>query len=145
MAPETLTEAEIAGDGVQTAERGESGLDANVAGALSYALGILTGVVFFVVDDRPSVRFHAAQSMLLSAAIIGAFVALSVVNTVVFATLFGDLFLVGTLLWLGLSLVWLALSLGGFVLWAYMLYSTYTGADVHLPVIGDIAENIASK
>ncbi|MUV89925.1 hypothetical protein GJ629_08485 [Halapricum sp. CBA1109] len=83
--------------------------------------------------------------MLLSAAIIGAFVALSVVNTVVFATLFGDLFLVGTLLWLGLSLVWLALSLGGFVLWAYMLYSTYTGADVHLPVIGDIAENIASK
>ena len=91
MASETVTNTQQVGDGAQPAgqELADTGVDENLAGALSYLLGFLTGVLFFVVDDRPGVRFHAAQSILLSVAAIGSFVVLAVLNTVLFATLFG--------------------------------------------------------
>ena len=41
----------------------ESGLTENVAGLLCYVLGWITGLVFFLIDKRPFVRFHAAQSI----------------------------------------------------------------------------------
>src|SRR5690242_1383156 len=47
--------------GVATAQ---TGLDENVAGFLCYIAGWLTGLIFFLIDKRPFVRFHAAQSMI---------------------------------------------------------------------------------
>src|SRR6266700_3632311 len=41
-----------------------SGLSQNTAATLSYVLGWLTGLIFFLIDKRPYVRFHAAQSMI---------------------------------------------------------------------------------
>lgn len=38
-----------------------AGIAENVAGLLCYVLGWLTGIIFLVIDKRPSVRFHAAQ------------------------------------------------------------------------------------
>jgi len=32
----------------------------NVAGLLCYVLGWITGLIFYFIDKRPSVRFHAA-------------------------------------------------------------------------------------
>jgi len=121
-----------------------------VAGTMGALLGYVNPegmdpVLFFVIDDRPSVRFHAAQSMVLSGALIAVFVAMSVLNTILFATMLGDTFLIGTLLWLGFSLVWLVVGLGGFVLWIYMMYSAYKGKRVVLPVVGGFAENIAAR
>ena len=40
-----------------------AGLSENTAAALSYVLGWLTGIIFFLIDKRPYVRFHAAQSI----------------------------------------------------------------------------------
>ena len=37
----------------------------NVAGLLCYVLGWVTGIIFFLIDKRPFVRFHAAQSMVV--------------------------------------------------------------------------------
>jgi uncharacterized membrane protein len=42
---------------------GATGLTENVAGLLCYLIGWVTGIIFFVVDKRPFVRFHAAQSI----------------------------------------------------------------------------------
>src|ERR1700752_4247464 len=64
------------------APAGTSGLQENVAGLLCYLLGWLTGIIFLLIDKRPFVRFHAAQSivvfgvlfiirMILSFAIVG--------------------------------------------------------------------------
>lgn len=147
MASETVTDTQQDGDGAQHAgqELADAGMGENVAGALSYLLGFLTGVLFFVIDDRPAVRFHAAQSILLSVAAIGSFVLLAVLNTVLFASLFSGTFIVATVLWLVLSLVWLVVGVGGFVLWLYMMYSAYTGKTVSLPVVGGLARSIASK
>src|SRR5271167_4417929 len=41
----------------------QSGLSENAAACLSYSLGWITGIIFFFVDHRPYVRFHAAQSI----------------------------------------------------------------------------------
>ena len=41
----------------------QSGLSENTAACLSYVLGWLTGIIFFLIDKRPYVRFHAAQSI----------------------------------------------------------------------------------
>ena len=42
-----------------------SGLPENVAGALAYALGPVTGVLFLVLEKKSKfVRFHAMQSLI---------------------------------------------------------------------------------
>ena len=41
------------------------GLQENVAGLLCYLLGWLTGIIFLLIDKRPFVRFHAAQSIVV--------------------------------------------------------------------------------
>src|SRR6202041_3725850 len=43
----------------------QSGLSENVAGLLCYLLGWVTGLIFFLIDKRPFVRFHAAQSIVV--------------------------------------------------------------------------------
>ncbi|PYQ37482.1 MAG: hypothetical protein DMG99_20935, partial [Acidobacteria bacterium] len=50
-----------------------SGLTPNLAGALAYILGLITGVLFLVLEPYkrdPFVRFHAMQSVLYSGAVI---------------------------------------------------------------------------
>ena len=41
------------------------GLAENVAGLLCYVLGWLTGIIFLLIDKRPFVKFHAAQSIVV--------------------------------------------------------------------------------
>src|SRR5271168_4848989 len=48
---------------------GTSGLQENVAGLLCYLLGWLTGIIFLLIDKRPFVRFHAAQSIVVFGAL----------------------------------------------------------------------------
>src|SRR5580693_10690408 len=45
------------------------GLAENVAGLLCYVLGWLTGIIFILIDKRPFVRFHAAQSIVVFGAL----------------------------------------------------------------------------
>ena len=40
-------------------------MDENVAGLLCYSLGWVTGLIFLLIDKRPFVRFHAAQSLVV--------------------------------------------------------------------------------
>src|SRR5829696_8915735 len=65
--------------------KSSTGLDENVAALLSYILGWVSGLVFFLIEkDSRLVRFHAMQSLLLnvSAAII------AIALWIVFAILF---------------------------------------------------------
>src|SRR5579862_10055086 len=63
-----------AGGGVVAAPT--SGLEENVAGLLCYVLGWITGLIFFLIDKRPFVRFHAAQSIGLSIGLIVGYILL---------------------------------------------------------------------
>lgn len=57
-------QAQTGGPVTQTTQS-STGLDENVAGLLCYVLGWVTGLIFFLIDKRPYVRFHAAQSIVV--------------------------------------------------------------------------------
>src|SRR6202050_3913198 len=67
----------------------QSGLAENVAGLLCYVLGWITGLIFYLTDKRPFVRFHAAQSIVV-------FGALTIIRIIV-----GILFFTGGLAGIG--------------------------------------------
>ena len=62
------------------AKKSATGLDKNTAGALSYVLGPITGVIFLVLEKDSYVRFHAMQSIVV-------FVTLFVLQFVMSATI----------------------------------------------------------
>ncbi len=117
---------------------GGSGLAPNVAGALAYFLGALTGILFLVIDkERPFVRFHAMQSILLTVAAV----ALSIVLFILSVAL-GALPLIGWLISVLLSLV---IWIGGFVLWIYLMYRAYQGDEWQLPIVGPQARRLSTQ
>ena len=60
-----------------------TGLAPNVAGALSYILGPITGVLFLVLEkENRFVRFHAAQSITTGLVLVALSIALSLLSTV---------------------------------------------------------------
>lgn len=108
----------------------------NVAGALCYALGLITGIIFLVIapyNQNRTVRFHAFQSIFLNVAII----VLDIVMGVVFSVLFR---IIG---WWFASLVWPIFGLLCICLWLMMMFQTYQGKIIVLPIIGPLAQQQA--
>jgi uncharacterized membrane protein len=118
--------------------KGGSGLPENVAGALSYLLGPLTGIAFFLIDrERAFVRFHAVQSIAVTIAWVAIAVALMIVSTVIgVIPVLG--FLVSILLNLGLAVV-------GFGLWIFLMLQAYRGETWALPVLGPHVRRLAAE
>ena len=115
-----------------------TGMAENVAGLLCYVLGWLTGLVFFLIDKRPFVRFHAAQSMVT-------FGALHILSIVLGFVLGASMFVGGMGgFGIGILLIWL-INLAALVLWVLCMVKAYGGDRFKLPIAGDIAENIAGK
>jgi uncharacterized membrane protein len=112
-----------------------TGLQQNVAGVLCYILGLVSGILFLVLDPYNKnrfVRFHAFQSIFLHVA----WIALWIVANMFRAILPWGLSLIA-------SLFHLALVLGGLVIWVYVMLKAYNNEKYKIPVIGDIAEQQA--
>ncbi len=107
-----------------------TGLQENVAGFLCYILGWVTGLIFFLIDKRPFVRFHAMQSMIV-------FGALFVIQWVfVWGGWFGGIF--GYAL---MGMIGSVIGLLTIVCWILLMVKAFQGQRFKLPVIGDLAEN----
>lgn len=96
-----------------------------VAGALSYVLGPITGIFFLVTSKDPFVRFHAMQS------------------TVVFVAIF-------VLQWVfGITIILFPLSaligMVGFVLWLILIYKAWQGDMWEVPFLGKISKDLLKK
>ena len=112
-----------------------SGITANTAGALAYLAGIVTGILFLVIDPYKRdgfVRFHAFQSIFFNIAWIVLWMAWMIVGLVLGAVTKGLFFI----LQVPIDLV---LMVGGFALWVFLMYSAYQGKTTRLPVIGALA------
>jgi uncharacterized membrane protein len=103
-----------------------SGMTENVASGLSYVLTWLTGLIFFLVDKRPEVRFHAMQSI--------AYGVLWTLIAVIRPYLPGP---IGALL----GIVLFAFFIG----WIVLMIQGFQGKHFKLPVIGDFAEQQAGR
>jgi len=110
-------------------------MSSNVAAALSYLLGFITGIIFLVIEPYrrdPFVRFHAFQSIFLSAALV--------IVSIIWSSVFGALFFASLgILWSFLGLIWILIRLAFFVLWLLMMYKAYNKERFLLPFIGPIA------
>jgi uncharacterized membrane protein len=130
----------------QPSAPGQSGLSENVAACLSYSLGWLTGIIFFVIDRRPYVRFHAAQSMVT---FIGLHIARGVLGFMFgVGWFFGGFPGRGYDHWgnFGLGITLLSLiGLLSFVLWIICMVKAYKGENFMLPIAGDIAVSLSQK
>lgn len=103
-------------------EKTASGMDENVAAALCYSLGWVTGLVFFATEPRNAfVRFHAVQSIVVFGA---ACLALIVCLTIDFLGWILSIFVV----------------YGSAALWLVLMFKAYQGERFKLPVAGDIAD-----
>jgi len=123
------------GAAVQPAATAQSSaMSSNVAAALSYVLGFITGIIFLVLEpykhDR-FVRFHAMQSIFYSAACIVFSIAWSILVNIVMSI---TLWMAAVLTPLGLLL-----SLGFFVFWLYLMYQAYNNKEFRIPIIGALA------
>jgi uncharacterized membrane protein len=112
----------------------QSGLSENVAGLLCYLLGWITGLIFFLIDKRPFVRFHAAQSIVV-------FGGLTIIRIVL-----SMLFISGGLAGFsaGVGILWLV-SLVGLVLWILLMVKAYQGEKYRVPLAADLADQIFGK
>ncbi|MFC6733197.1 DUF4870 domain-containing protein [Haladaptatus sp. GCM10025707] len=134
-------------DETQVTRESGTGLDENVAGALSYLLGFITGIImYFVEPENEFVRFHAAQSIALSAVIVVISIVLSFIGTILTSLLFvgnGGSFALFSILSLLLGLVYLVFAVGSFALWIYMMVRAYQGKTPRIPIAAGLADRIA--
>ncbi len=123
--------------GGPAAQSPTAGLQENVAGLLCYILGWVTGIIFLLIDKRPFVRFHAAQSIILSGALT---ILYWVIGAVFAPTAFSSLSTFNmyvTLLRL--------LELGWFILAIFLMYKAYQGERFRVPYAADFADSLAGK
>lgn len=109
----------------------------NVASALCYAVGFITGILFLVIapyNQNKIVRFHAFQSIFFSLGVI--------LIRIVLGILMSMLFFAGGGFMMSVAFSGL-LSLLFFVLWLYIIISVYQGKSVVLPIIGPLAQQQA--
>jgi len=111
-----------------------TGMQPNVVALLSYVLGFVTGLTFFLIEkENKFVRFHAIQSMIV-------FGALFVLQIAV-----GMFFIMFAMMRLGFMLPMFSfitglLYLAGAILWVILMVKAYQGDMFKLPIAGDIAE-----
>lgn len=97
-------------------------MDENVAAALSYSFGWISGLLFLLTEPQNRfVRFHAMQSVLVFApACVAFFISLSI-----------------PLLGLILSIV---IFYASAILWLILMFKAYQGELFKLPIAGEMAE-----
>lgn len=94
------------------------GLDKNVAGALCYVGGWVTGLIFYLSEKNDKeIRFHGLQSILF----------FGFLNVIMFIPFLG---------WTLKPIV----SLLGFIAYLVLIIKAYQGEHYKLPMVGDIAQ-----
>lgn len=100
------------------------GLEQKIAYFISYVLGWITGLVVLLVEkDNKSVRFHAAQSI------------------VIFGAVFVASIIAGFVPGIG-GLLGTVIGLVGLALWIIMLVTSLQNKPLVLPVVSGFAEKI---
>ncbi len=99
-----------------------TGMQPNIAALLSYVLGFITGIIFYLIEkENKFVRFHAMQAI------------------ITFGSLFVLQIVLGFIPVIGLILLPIV-SIASLILWIVLMVKAYQGEKFKLPIVGDIAE-----
>ncbi|MGA3185653.1 MAG: hypothetical protein ABSF22_00955 [Bryobacteraceae bacterium] len=113
-------------------------MEENVASALCYALGWITGVLFLVLEPynkNRTVRFHAFQSIFFNIAIIPLYIVVGIFSFVLhYIPVIGPLIIM---------LMYVVLMIGIVGMWAFLIYKAYNKDKFVIPLIGPLAEKQA--
>ncbi|MCR4440759.1 MAG: zinc-ribbon domain-containing protein [Peptococcaceae bacterium] len=118
-----------AAPGASQAASASTGLPENLAGLFCYILGWLTGLVFFLIDRRSFVRFHAMQSIITFGCVTILNILISALSVIGFWSLF--------------HLLNNIIMLIAMVAWVLCMLKAYQGQRYKLPFFGDLAERYA--
>jgi uncharacterized membrane protein len=113
-------------------------MDENIASALCYALGWITGLIFYFTDKRPTVRFHATQSIVVFGALTILYKALAI--------FMGFTFFAGG--WVGFSAmlgIFRLVELAAAILWIVLMIKAYQGERFRVPIAADFADKVFGK
>jgi uncharacterized membrane protein len=104
-------------------EKTASGLEENLAGALAYGLGWITGAFFLVTEpSNRFVRFHAFQSVIVFGGLsVAWFVAMSIPP-------------------IGWFLAFVVIPVLSAFLWLLLMFKAYQGERFKVPLAGEMAE-----
>jgi uncharacterized membrane protein len=117
----------------------QSGMDENVAGLLCYVLGWVTGLIFFLIDKRPFVRFHAAQSIVV-------FGGLHIILIVLGIGFGAGMFMMRGFGAFGMGAALYGLvDLVAFILWILLMVKAYQHELFEVPIAAGIAKSFAGK
>lgn len=111
----------------------------NIAGALAYLMGFITGGIFLLIDpykNNSFIRFHALQSIFFNVAWFAFWIVWTIISTILTSLTRG----VFTFIDLPLILIF---SFVGFGLWAFLMYQAYQQKLFRLPVVGRFAAQYA--
>jgi len=117
-----------------------AGIASNVAAALSYLLGPVTGIIFLMIEPHrrePFVRFHAFQAIFFGVVVL---VLSGIWNNILWAGFFSFGFF-----WRILSLAGNLVGLGILFFWLFLMYKAYNNERYMIPFIGEFALRQASK
>lgn len=116
----------------------QAGMADNMAAALCYLLGLLTGILFLVLEPynrNKLIRFHAFQSIFFNVAYIGVWIVVMILSIAL-----GALPVIG---WIFGILLHFAVMIGFFIMWIVLMYKAYNNEKMVLPIIGALAEKQA--
>lgn len=115
-----------------------TGVDPRLASLLCYAAWWVSGLIFLIIEQQhATVRFHAAQSLVLFGG-LSVLIALLSVGSVAMLMVSGSAFQAARLV---VYAVWLA-AVG---IWLLLMYRTYHGHTWRVPVAGDLAAKLAAR
>jgi len=115
-----------------------AGMEENVAGLVAYILGWITGLIFLLIDKRPFVKFHAAQSIALNIAFFAIWIVFWILSSII-AIITAAMHIPIGFLTFFLSPI---IGLGFLVLWIFCMFKAYNHEKYKLPIIGNIVENM---
>lgn len=114
-------------------------LPPNIAGALAYPLGLITGIIFLAKDPYrrdPFVRFHAFQAIFLFIFYMMVFMAFNALVGMLFSARVGSA-------WGLIFYFRSALRVAIPALQLFLIYKAFRGDRFSLPVIGPLAAALA--
>jgi uncharacterized membrane protein len=132
-------EAQSGGAVAQTTQSVQSGMAENVAGFLCYLFGWVTGLIFFLIDKRPFVRFHAAQSMV----VFGGLHILSIALGIFFGA--GMMFRGGFGAFGMGAMLYGLINLVALILWILLMVKAYQHEKFEVPIAAGIAKGFAGN